>query len=152
MIIESLNETRIKSPTASKPYQAMLAIDWDQLSQLSEGNRDFEVELIKLFFMETKTLLTLLADAIALKDIRRVEHIGHQIKGSSGNIGFRAMSQIAGQLEQQARQKNLNLASSLLQALTQWILEIQNFLEWSTDCKKTNLYSKNQNSIIPFKN
>ena len=133
MLTESLNQTRAKSSLASKAHKASkatLAIDWNQLSQLSEGNREFEVELIKLFFVETKTLLTLLADAIALKDMYQVEHIGHQIKGSSGNIGFRAMSQIAGQLEQQARQQNLNLASSLLQALTQWILEIQNFLEW----------------------
>lgn len=127
MLIQSLNQTRVKSPTASK---AMLAIDWNQLTQLSEGNREFEMELMKLFFVETKTLLTLLADAIALQDIRQVEYIGHQLKGSSGNMGFRAMSQIAGQLEQQARQQNLNLASSLLQELTQWILEIQNFVEW----------------------
>ncbi len=133
MITESLNETRAKSSLASKVNKApkaTLAIDWNQLSQLSEGNREFEVELIKLFFVETKTLLTLLADAIDLQDIRQVEYIGHQIKGSSGTIGFRAMSQIAGQLEQQARHQNLNLASSGLQALTQWILEIQNFLEW----------------------
>lgn len=123
----------MESPLASKPSKpskAPLAIDWNQLSQLSEGNQEFEVELIKLFFVETKTLLTLLADAIDLQDMRQVEYIGHQIKGSSGNIGFRAMSQIAGQLELQARQQNLNLASSLLQALTQWILEIQDFLEW----------------------
>ncbi len=133
MLTESLNETRAKSSLESKVHKASkatLAIDWNQLSQLSEGNREFEVELIKLFFVETKTLLTRLADAIALRDMRQVEYIGHQIKGSSSSIGFRAMSQIAGQLEQQARQQNINLASSLLQALTQWILEIQNFLEW----------------------
>ena len=133
MLTESLNETRAKSSLASKVHKApkaTLAIDWNQLSQLSEGNREFEVELIKLFFVETKTLLTRLADAIALRDMRQVEYIGHQIKGSSSSIGFRAMSQIAGQLEQQARHQNLNLASSGLQALTQWILEIQNFLEW----------------------
>ncbi len=127
MLIKSLNQTRVKPSTVSK---AMLAIDWNQLTQLSEGNREFEVELMKLFFVETKTLLTLLADAIALEDIRQVEYIGHQLKGSSGNLGFRAMSQIASQLEQQARQQNLNLASSLLQELTHWILEIQNFIEW----------------------
>ena len=127
MLIESLNQTRVKSSTASK---AMLAIDWNQLTQLSEGNREFEMELMKLFFVETKTLLTLLADSIALQDIRQVEYIGHQLKGSSGNMGFRAMSQIADQLEQQARQQNLSLASSLLQELTHWMLEIQNFIEW----------------------
>jgi HPt (histidine-containing phosphotransfer) domain-containing protein len=108
----------------------MLAIDWNQLTQLSEGNREFEVELMKLFFVETRTLLTLLADAIALQDIRQVEYVSHQLKGSSGNMGFRAMSQIAGQLEQQARQQNLSLASPLLQELAHWILEIQNFIEW----------------------
>ncbi len=127
MLIKSLNQTRVKSSTTSK---AMLAIDWNQLTQLSEGNREFEMELMKLFFVETKTLLTLLADAIALQDIRQVEYIGHQLKGSSGNMGFRAMSQIAGQLEQQARQQNLSLASSLLHELIQWVLEIQNFIEW----------------------
>ena len=126
MFTESLNETSVKS-IASRPT---LAIDWNQLTQLSEGNQDFEVELIKLFFVETKTLLILLGEAIARSDLRHVEHIAHQIKGSSGNMGFRAMAQIAGQLEQQARQQNLNLASSLLHELTQWILEIQNFLEW----------------------
>jgi HPt (histidine-containing phosphotransfer) domain-containing protein len=108
----------------------MLAIDWNQLTQLSEGNQEFEVELMKLFFVETRTLLTLLADAIALQDIRQVEYVSHQLKGSSGNMGFRAMSQIAGQLEQQAWQQNLSLASPLLQELTHWILEIQNFIEW----------------------
>lgn len=126
MFTEPLNETSVKS-IASRPT---LAIDWNQLTQLSEGNQDFEVELIKLFFVETKTLLILLGEAIVRSDLRRVEHIAHQIKGSSGNMGFRAMAQIAGQLEQQARQQNLNLASSLLHELTQWILEIQNFLEW----------------------
>lgn len=107
----------------------MLGIDWNQLAQLSEGNQEFEMELINLFFVETKTLLTQLAEAIDLQDIRQVEYIGHQLKGSSGNMGFRAMSQIAGQLEQQARQQNLNLASSLLQELTHGILEIQNFVQ-----------------------
>ena len=126
MFTEPLNETSVKS-IASRPT---LAIDWNQLTQLSEGNQDFEVELIKLFFVETKTLLILLGEAIVRSDLRRVEHIAHQIKGSSGNMGFRAMAQIAGQLEQQARQQNLDLASSLLHELTQWILEIQNFLEW----------------------
>ena len=130
MFTKSLNETSVKSNVKSIASKPILAIDWDQLSQLSEGNQDFEVELIKLFFVETKTLLILLGEAIVRSDLRRVEHIAHQIKGSSGNMGFRAMAQIAGQLEQQARQQNLNLASSLLHELTQWILEIQNFLEW----------------------
>ncbi len=109
--------------------KAALAIDWAQLYQISDGNQDFEVELIKLFFVETKTLLTSLSGAIVTQNTQHIEHIAHQIKGSSGNIGFRAMSAIADQLELQARQKNLTLAPQLLQELTQWIVEIQQFLE-----------------------
>jgi histidine phosphotransfer protein HptB len=109
--------------------KAALAIDWAQLYQISDGNQEFEVELIKLFFVETKTLLTNLSGAIGAQNMQHVEHIAHQIKGSSGNIGFRSMSAIADQLERQARQQNLTSASRYLQELTQWILEIQKFLE-----------------------
>ncbi len=121
-----------RSPGAipTKHYsQSMLAIDWAQLYQLSDGNQDFEVELIKLFFVETKTLLASLSGAIVSQNIQRVEHLAHQIKGSSGNIGFRSMSAIADQLERQARQKNLTSAPILLQELTEWIFKIQQFLE-----------------------
>lgn len=87
------------------------------------------MELIKLFFVETKTLLASLSGAIGAENAQHVEHIAHQIKGSSGNIGFRAMSAIADQLERQARQQSLTLAPKYLQELTQWILQIQQFLE-----------------------
>ncbi len=124
------SSTRSLRSVPQKHYsKATLAIDWAQLCQISDGNQDFEVELIKLFFVETKTLLTNLSGAIGAQDIQHVEHIAHQIKGSSGNIGFRSMSAIADQLERQARQQNLTLAPRYLQELTQWILEIQQFLE-----------------------
>jgi histidine phosphotransfer protein HptB len=121
--------TSLRSAPAHQYSKTALAIDWAQLYQLSDGNQEFEVELIKLFFVETKTLLASLSGAIGAQNIQRVEHIAHQIKGSSGNIGFRSMSAIADQLELQARQQNLTLAPRYLQELTQWILEIQQFLE-----------------------
>jgi histidine phosphotransfer protein HptB len=119
----------MRSAPSQQYSETALAIDWAQLYQLSDGNQEFEVELIKLFFVETKTLLASLSVAIGAQNIQRVEHIAHQIKGSSGNIGFRSMSAIADQLELQARQQDLTLAPRYLQELTQWILEIQQFLE-----------------------
>jgi histidine phosphotransfer protein HptB len=119
----------LRSVPLKKNYKAALTIDWAQLYQISDGNQEFEIELIKLFFVETKTLLARLSEAIVAQNIQRIEHIAHQIKGSSGNIGFRSMSAIADQLELQARQQNLTLAPRYLQELTQWILEIQQFLE-----------------------
>jgi hypothetical protein len=75
-------------------------------------------------------LSTLLADAIDLSQHTPSWNIRtHQIKGSSGKfIGFRAMSSQQVQLETAGNDnQNLNLLIRL-QALTQWILEIQNFL------------------------
>jgi histidine phosphotransfer protein HptB len=129
MVQQSTASRSLDSISIQRYSKAALAIDWAQLHQLSDGNQEFEVELIKLFFVETKTLLTGLSEAIVTQNIQRIEHIAHQIKGSSGNIGFRSMSTIADELERQARLQNLTLAPKFLQELTQWIGEIQQFLE-----------------------
>jgi histidine phosphotransfer protein HptB len=131
MTVPSATSNGVRSTVLSTAplNQSKLAIDWVQLYQLSDGNQEFEVELIKLFFVESKTLLTHLSNAILRQDCLQVEHLAHQLKGSSGNLGFRVMSSIAGKLELQAKYRNLEFATEQVQELMQWILEIQKFLE-----------------------
>jgi histidine phosphotransfer protein HptB len=111
------------------PSPAILAINWKQFHALSEGNEEFEVELLKIFFVETKTQLQLLAIAIAEGDLRKIEHLAHQIKGSSGNIGFLTISQQAGFLEQQARSRSQIPEMDFLTGMIQELTSIQIFLE-----------------------
>ncbi len=84
-----------------------IPIDWKQLHALSDGNEEFEVELLKIFFVETKTQLQLLSLAILESNLPTIEHLAHKLKGSSGNIGFFDLYQHASLLEHQARSGKL---------------------------------------------
>lgn len=106
-----------------------LPIDWQRLHHLSEGSQEFEVELLKIFFVETKTRLQLLSIALAESDRDAVEHLAHQIKGSSGNLGFMAMYQTAAQLENQCRAQDISQSPDLLEELIYQLSLVQTFLE-----------------------
>ena len=85
----------------------VIPIDWKRLHDLSDGNPEFEVELLKIFFVETKTQLQVLSLAILESDLLTIEHIAHKLKGSSGNIGLFDLYQHASLLEHQVRSSKL---------------------------------------------
>lgn len=107
----------------------LLPIDWHQLHQLSDGNEEFERELLQIFFVETKTRLQLLEAAIATQDYDTLQYLAHQIKGASGNVGLREMWQTAAQLEQDARRREITHSQTLLAHLVTSLLTIQAFLD-----------------------
>ena len=130
--------------TAATAAADIIPIDWEQLHALSDGNEEFEVELLKIFFVETKTQLQLLSLAILKSDLPTIEHLAHKLKGSSGNIGFFDLYQHASLLEHQARSSRLTQQartkeirtesarieqSRLLDRMLQDLAMIQNFLE-----------------------
>ena len=120
---------------------ASIPIDWKQLHALSDGNEEFEVELLKIFFVETKTQLQVLSRAIHESDLPTIEHLAHKLKGSSGNIGFLGLYQHASLLEHQARSGKLTPNAEtaeteqypkqkhLLDRMVQDLATIQTFLE-----------------------
>lgn len=107
-------------------------IDWKQLHKLSDGNAEFELELLKIFFVETKTRIQLAESALADRDCHTLQYLAHQIKGASGNVGLRAMWQAATELERQARQQDLSHGSLLLTQLSNSLLVVQEVLEATT--------------------
>ena len=121
---------------------ASVSIDWKQLHVLSDGNEEFEVELLKIFFVETKTQLQVLSLAIHESDLPTIEHLAHKLKGSSGNVGFLDLYQHASLLERQARSGQLipnadtepcaepwTEQNHLLDRMIQDLATIQTFLE-----------------------
>ena len=131
-------------PAAATAAADSIPIDWEQLHALSDGNEEFEVELLKIFFVETKTQLQLLSLAILKSDLPTIEHLAHKLKGSSGNIGFFDLYQHASVLEHQARSITLTEHARtqesrtesariehrrLLDRMLQDLAMIQNFLE-----------------------
>ena len=121
-----------------------IPIDWKRLHDLSDGNPEFEVELLKIFFVETKTQLQVLSLAILESDLPTIEHLAHKLKGSSGNIGLFDLYQHASLLEHQVRSSKISQNSRtqnsrtrnsrieqnrLLDRMVQDLAMIQTFLE-----------------------
>ena len=97
----------------------IIPIDWKRLHDLSDGNPEFEVELLKIFFVETKTQLQILSVAILKSDLPTIEHLAHKLKGSSGNIGLFDLYQHAILLEHQVRSSKLTQNSRTRNSRTQ---------------------------------
>ncbi|NJR66396.1 MAG: Hpt domain-containing protein [Leptolyngbyaceae cyanobacterium CRU_2_3] len=66
--------------------------------------------------------------AIALKDLSQVVQSAHYLKGSSANVGAKAMHSAAAQLEKQAQQNQLAQEEELLAELMDSLHLIRGFI------------------------
>lgn len=104
-------------------------IDWDSLSCLSDGDRQFEAELLQLFIEDTGSNLEKIRQAIAAQDIDQVRRISHHLKGASANVGALSFSDVAGQLEQQARRDDISRAPDCYGQMEQIFLEVKQTIQ-----------------------
>lgn len=105
-----------------------LQIDWKQLRQLSEGNAEFEIELLQMFVSDTQLRLAAIKAAIATNDFGQIQHQAHQLKGASANIGATTMHLYAQKIEKLARYEQLEDTESLLSNLEEAAQQIQTYL------------------------
>jgi PAS domain S-box-containing protein len=103
-------------------------IDWQQLHQLSEGSKEFELELLQMFVEDTQARLEALKLAIAAADFLQVEQQAHHLKGASANIGAKTMYPSTAMLEQKARTQDLTGSDELLADIIASHERIQAFL------------------------
>ncbi|MBD2179063.1 Hpt domain-containing protein [Pseudanabaena sp. FACHB-1998] len=74
-------------------------IDLDQLNQISEGDLEFEVEVLQVYIEDVMQRITIIGEAIATSDLSPIMKEAHHIKGSSSNVGALQMRNLAIQLE-----------------------------------------------------
>ncbi|HEY9697769.1 MAG TPA: response regulator [Trichocoleus sp.] len=101
-------------PEASKIEQQL--IDWDYLSQISDGNREFEKELLQVLLETLPPHLESLERHVHLDNNKGVQQEAHYIRGSSSSIGAKVMGELAAQVEEQAQK---SLAGEVEQCLTE---------------------------------
>jgi HPt (histidine-containing phosphotransfer) domain-containing protein len=82
-----------------------------------EGDRELLEEVARLFLNECPKMLDGIRQASAAQDARVFERLAHTVKGSSANIGARALSQVAAEMEKQARSGDLHRASRQIERL-----------------------------------
>jgi hypothetical protein len=121
-----LSETQKVSTTGTNSIN--LQIEWEQLQQFSEGDTEFELELLQMFVEDTQVHLAAIKAAIATNDFRQVEHKAHQIKGASANVGATTMRLDAEKLEKLARQHQLEDADNFISSLEKFLHQVQIYL------------------------
>lgn len=101
-----------------------LPIDWQQLHQLSEGDAEFELELLQMFVEDAHSHLELAKAAITANDMQQLKREAHHLKGTSANTGATTMSLTAEKLEQLARNQQLEGAASLVLELSAFLAQL----------------------------
>jgi histidine phosphotransfer protein HptB len=93
-------------------------IDIDQLNQISEGDIEFEIEVLQVYVEDVSQRLEQIREAIALHDYPQIMKQAHHIKGSSSNVGATQMQIFASKLEHldrdQTPQNFLNFIDNML--------------------------------------
>jgi histidine phosphotransfer protein HptB len=111
------------------PAKSTLPIDWQQLQQLSDGNEEFEMELLQMFLNEARSALLRAQQAISQRDAQGLSAIGHQLKGASGNIGMVELSRLSRELELAAKQAAWDKATQEVEQISRSLNFVQNFLQ-----------------------
>lgn len=78
-------------------------LDRNHLLELTEGDAEFEHELLGTFRASVVTILTRLKAGLSAGDLTKVMREAHALRGASLNIGATAMGQCAGAIEAAAR-------------------------------------------------
>jgi PAS domain S-box-containing protein len=103
-------------------------IDWEHLHQISDGNEEFELELLQVFVKDTQSHLLLAEAAIENQDYWAIEQEAHHVKGASANVGIQSMQALAAELELQARQQDVKDGSRLITELEKILKQIHAFV------------------------
>ncbi|MBW4647754.1 MAG: response regulator [Kastovskya adunca ATA6-11-RM4] len=121
--------TAVKPKSESSSSLHALPVDLDRLERISRGKVTFQKKLLKMFVENTEPSLEAIRKALLINDLATIEQQAHRLKGASANAGVRLIPEIAAQLEQQAKQKQLTDASEQLAALTHQLAQVKAFLE-----------------------
>lgn len=106
-------------------------IDIEYLNEISEGDQEFELELLQIYIEDTEIHLVAATKAIAAHDLYTLEREAHHMKGASGNVGALSVQNLAAQLEQQARDKLLDNANSIIEELENCLQQVKAFVNQS---------------------
>lgn len=92
------------------PDSQPLEIDWERLSQISDDDREFQLELLDMLATDITEQLVMIKSAIELQDGQQIQAIGHYLKGATANVGVNSMTSIARQLEASGHSQNFSFA------------------------------------------
>ncbi|MEN9848006.1 MAG: hypothetical protein RL368_746, partial [Pseudomonadota bacterium] len=90
----------------------------DAIQALVGDDAEIMQELLQTYLDSSQVLVENLQQALTEQDPMKLEHAAHSLKSSSASLGAEVLSQMAKQLEQQGRAKDMEQADSRVHALS----------------------------------
>ena len=104
-------------------------VDWNHLHEISGGDPEFQLELVKGFVKDGTSFIAEAKRAVQLQDWVTLANKAHQIKGASASVAVQSMSELARQLHIQAKANTLESAADLVTQLEQILDELKSSVE-----------------------
>lgn len=103
-------------------------IDRQRLANISDGDKEFERELLGAYIDDARDCLARIKAAIASANWGDLAIVAHQLKGASGNVGANTMQKLCAQLEREAfAQQEFGTYTLLLQELAAIAVQAQDW-------------------------
>jgi CheY-like chemotaxis protein len=103
-------------------------IDQEQLDGITDGDREFQEELLRSFVDDARIDLEEAKQALKERDMLNLERKIHRIKGAAANLAITELSQVSATLERQARANQLENPDRLLAEIERLIEEVRQYL------------------------
>jgi PAS domain S-box-containing protein len=103
-------------------------VNIQRLNDITDGDREFERELIEAFLADTERHVTDLESAVREEDGEALKIQAHAIKGSSANAGARRLEEIAVRLEEIRVEKESERARELIEDLRSEFERVREYL------------------------
>ncbi|WP_051283728.1 Hpt domain-containing protein [Desulforegula conservatrix] len=82
-------------------------MDFEEMGARLGLEKEEFMELVDIFVSSAEEDIQKLNNALSVSDSKAVAEAAHSLKGSSGNLGFSAIADLASRIEQNARKSDL---------------------------------------------
>ncbi|MEK7990072.1 MAG: PAS domain S-box protein [Thiotrichaceae bacterium] len=133
-----VKQTSLPSCKDLQSISALPIIDTRSLTVLRQEMRGRGIDwLIDLYLGELPNYLAELESAVENKDTESIYLAAHKFKGGSANLGAQQIVQLCKLLESNAREKNMQIITSLMPTVLQTIEDLKQALAMEKDSEKT---------------
>lgn len=113
--------------------QSNIPIDLEQLNQISEGDLEFEIEVLQAYVEDILQRIEKIREAIANNDRIQMMREAHHIKGASSNVGALQIQALAIQLEKLEQSQRSEELLKIIDAMLEKMKDVELFItEMST--------------------
>lgn len=104
-------------------------VDLSRIQETSDGDIEFELELIEMYLDDAKEHVTGIQTANDAQDALKLKQVAHTLKGASANIGAVAVQGVAFKVEKSASEGDLSEMGTFIQELNKAFDETKTFYD-----------------------